>query len=248
MKRIKEFYKKTLERFTVSLSYASDVVGIEIEKVKPLSDKINKFYPKNPILGLLKRRPSQIQVGTLTYKDEDKVNFVEVGQDFLSFTFNKYEKWGTELSKIIHVFNSLIESVEVPNIIKIVLTYTDVLKIPIEDFKYNDYFTVPDFTNEFGWNIKFHDIYLGFVPYEEEFESEKRKITFRLRSRGIHNNQYIFGLETIGSVDNFIMEPDPNKLKDHLDICHESIEDHFISILTEQYREIIGLIVDEYSD
>ena len=40
MKRIKEFFKKTLERFTVILSYDSDIVGIEIDKIKPLSDYI----------------------------------------------------------------------------------------------------------------------------------------------------------------------------------------------------------------
>ena len=220
--------------------------GIEIDKIKPLSEKINKFYPDNPILGLLKRRPSQINIGTLTFKDEKKINLVEIGQDFLSFIFNQYEKWETELSKIIHVFTALTESVKTPKIIKIVLTYTDIFQIPVEDFQYNDFFSVPNFDNDFGWGIKFHDIYLGFVPYEEDLESEKRKITFRLRSRGIQNNDHVFGLETVGSIDNFIMDPEPNKLKEHLDRCHEKIEDYFINFLTDQYKEKLGLIFDEF--
>ncbi|MFX1344637.1 MAG: TIGR04255 family protein [Promethearchaeota archaeon] len=246
MKYIKEFYKKTLERFTVNLSYDSDLVGIEINTIKPLADEINKFYPENPILGLLKRRPSQVNIGTLTFKDEKNINLVEIGQDFLSFTFNQYDKWDTELSKIIHVFKALTKSVEIPNITKIVLTYTDVFRIPTEKFEYNNFFTMPNFDNDFGWNVKFHDIYLGFVPTEENLESEKRKITFRLRSRGIQDIYYVFGLETVGSIDNFIITPDPNKLKDHLDQCHAQIEDHFINILTDHYRGIIGLEIEEY--
>lgn len=246
MKRIKDYDGRSLETFTVSLTYEKDIVGIEIDNITPLADKISKVYKKKPLLGLFKRRFTEIQLGHLRFYDEKRLNYVEVGKDFLVFVFNKYSKWEKELPKILQVFDALNEYVEIPNINKIVLTYIDIFNISLEDFQYNRYFSFPKFVNEFEWDIKFHDIYLGFVPYEEVSQDEKKKIVLRLKSGGIESEKFIFRLETVGSVDDFKMEPQSNLLKQYLDDCHDKIEDYFINFLTKEYREELELEIDDY--
>ncbi len=247
MKKILDFDKKTLERFIVSLTYESEILGIEIEKLALLSERVSEHYPQKPLLGLLKRRPTKIQIGNLIFKDENNINFVEIGQDFLIFTFNQYNKWKRELTKIIKVFEALIDAFVMPNITKIVLTYIDVFKIPIDGFNYNEYFSIPNFENDIGWDIKYHDIFIGIVPYEESLDIEKRKITLRLRSRGIVDNNYVLGLEIVGSVDELSMIPQPYILKEHLDDCHDRTEDYFITFLTQEYRDKLGLEISDDS-
>lgn len=246
MKRIKDYDGKSLETFTVSLTYEKDIIGIKIDNITPLADKISKVYKNKPLLGLLKRRFTEITLGHLRFYDEKKINYVEVGKDFLVFAFNNYSKWEKELPKILQVFDALNEYVELPNINKIVLTYIDIFNISLEDFQYNKYFSFPKFVNEFEWDIKFHDIYLGFVPYEEVSHNEKKKIVLRLKSGGIESEKFIFRLETVGSVDDFKMEPQSNLLKQYLDDCHDKIEDYFINFLTKEYREELELVIDDY--
>ena len=149
--------------------------------------------------------------------DFEKLNFVNLGEDFVDFIFNKYEKWIRELPKIIHVYSALIEATEMPNISKIVLTYIDVFEISIDGFEYNNYFTFPIINKENNWDIKFHDLFLGFVPsedYEDEDEEKpKIKTVLRLKSRGIKEEKYIFRLESVGSIDNCSISPNPDILK-----------------------------------
>ncbi len=245
MKKIKEFIDKTLETFTVSVNYEKDLSGIDLEKISPLGDKIGHYYPNKPKLGLFKRRPTElIRLGHLQFMDSDKLNYVILGEDFIDFIFNKYEKWERELPKIIHVFEALNEATEVPNIAKIVLTYIDVFEIPIDNFSYNDYFTFPIINNE-DWNIAFHDIFIGFVPYEESSETEKKKIVLRLKSRGIKDEKYILSLETVGSIDNCSILPQSDLLKKHLKECHDGIIDFFISFLSPQYQTEKGLEIED---
>lgn len=245
MKKIKEFIDKTLETFIVSINYEKDLSGIDLEKISPLGNQIGHYYSNKPKLGLIKRRPKElIRLGHLQFMDSDKLNYVNLGEDFIDFIFNKYEKWERELPKIIHVFEALKEATDVPNIAKIVLTYKDVFEIPKENFSYNDYFTFPIINNG-DWNIKFHDIFIGFVPYEELSETEKEKIVLRLKSRGIKDDKYILSLETVGSVDNCSIIPNSDLLKKYLEESHDRIEDFFISFLSPQYQAEKGLEIEE---
>ncbi|MFW9872966.1 MAG: TIGR04255 family protein [Candidatus Thorarchaeota archaeon] len=246
MKEIISYDAKSLETFIISLSYQTDILGIETDKITPLSNEIGKYYPIKPRLGLLKRRFTEVQLGHLRFYDEDKKNFVDVGQDFLVFVFNKYTRWPKELNKTINVFKSLQNYVEIPKIVKIVLTYIDVFKIPKEVFKFNDYFTFPIFNNgpDFFSDIKFYDINIGFVPFDSKGENERKKIVIRIKSRPQESDKYIFGLETVGSVDDLIMPSDASILKEYLDDCHDRIIDTFLTILTDQYKEELDLIYE----
>jgi len=241
MKRIKEYIDPSLETFNVSINYERDLSGVELDKISPLGNKIGQYYPIKPKLGLIKRRPIElIKLGYMQFMDSDKLNYVNLGEDFIDFVFNKYVKWDRELPKIIHVFEALNEATEIPNIAKIVLTYIDLFEIPIEDFSYNNYFTFPIINNE-KWDIKFQDIFIGFVPYEESSEIDKKKVVLRLRSRGIKEEKYILSLETVGSIDNCSIESRSNILKNYLRECHDRIEDYFIDFLTPKYKTEKGL-------
>ncbi|MFW9972116.1 MAG: TIGR04255 family protein [Candidatus Odinarchaeota archaeon] len=248
MKRIVYFGKRTLNVFTISLSYEKLLPGIELKEIYPFAMNIEEFYPKKPILGLLKRHLTEIHLAPFTFWDENDKNRVEIGQDFLVFTFSDYLKWEKELPKVMKVFKALSDIVELPNISKIVLTYVDIFPIPKESFIYNKYFTMPSFDFDHEWKIKFHDANLGFVPFEEDSEEGKKKIVLRFRS--IVNNHdefnYNFRLETVGSFDNLRMPSNPEHLKSHLDECHDRIEDHFITFLTDEYRKDIELEVKDY--
>ncbi len=244
MKEIISYDGKSLEKFIVNLSYEKDLLGIRTDLISPLSEEIGEVFPEAPLLGLLKRRLTEVHIGHLRYYDEEKINYVDVGQDFLVFVFNKYTRWSKELKKIIHVFNALNKYVEVPNITKVVLTYVDIFKIDEENFNFNDYFTFPIFNNGPDWDIKFHDINIGIVPFEVRSEKEKRKTVIRLRSRPQEANKFVFSLETVGSIDDLIMQPESSVLEGYLEDCHDRIIDTFLTILTDQHKEDLDLIYD----
>jgi uncharacterized protein (TIGR04255 family) len=244
MKKILSYDAKSLDSFIVSFNYEKDIIGIEANKVSPLSEEIGKVYPKMPFLGLLKRRFTEVNLGYLRYLDEDEKNYVDVGSDFLVFIFKKYTRWTKELEKIIHVFKALKDYVEVLNITRIVLTYVDIFHIPTDEFVFNRYFTFPLFSVEdspFANDIKYHDINLGFVPNEYNTEKDKRKLVVRIKSRPQEIDNYVFRLETVGSIDEFSMAPEISLIKEYLNYCHDRIIDTFLTILTSDYKEELDL-------
>ncbi|KKK41332.1 hypothetical protein LCGC14_0725480 [marine sediment metagenome] len=81
MKRIIYFGKKTLDIFTISLNYEKILPGIKLNKINPFAEAINEFFPTKPMLGLLKRRITEIHLSPLTIWDNNKKNRVEIGQD-----------------------------------------------------------------------------------------------------------------------------------------------------------------------
>jgi len=248
MKKIVYFGKRTLDTFIISLTYEDLLPGIKLEKIYPFAKAIEEYFPIKPMLGLLKRRFTEIQLAPLNFSDESNKNRVEIGQDFLVFTFSDYLKWEIELPKVLKVYKELSEILEFPNISKIVLTYVDIFSIPKESFNYNRYFTMPNFDFGHEWNISFNDASLGFVPFEEESEEGKKKIVLRFKSIPQKHSEtnYNFRLETVGSMDNISMPPDFEILNSHLDDCHDRIEDYFINFLTEEYRSNLELSVDNY--
>lgn len=246
MKSIKYFGKKTLESLTISLNYEENLPGIELEKIFPFAKSIEASYPIKPKIGLLKRRFSTIELVPFTFWDENKKNRVEFGQDFLVFTFLEYSKWDRELPKVLSVFQALGENLDLPKISKIVMTYVDKFTILREGFQYNKYFTMPNFDFEHEWEIKFHDTNLGFVPFEESSEIMKKKIVLRFKSlQPNHDEEFFnFKLESVGSADEFSMEPQTDILESHLNDCHDRIEEYFINFLTEEYRKELELEIN----
>ena len=81
-------------------------------------------------------------------------------------------------------------------------------------------------------------------------DEEKKKIVLRLKSipQDHNDTHFNFRLETIGSVDNFSMTPDIEILCNHLDDCHNRIEDCFIKFLTAEYRSELALDVVPYQE
>ena len=223
--------------------------GIELEKINPFAEAIQAYYPTKPLLGLLKKRFTEINIAPLTFWDTNKKNRVELGQDYLLFTFSDYQEWGRELPKVLAVLSALGNILDLPKISKIVLTYIDIFTIPKEPFLYNKYFTMPNFNFEHEWNsaIKFYDTILGFVPFEDEPVSGKRKIVIRFKSIPQNHDEinYNFRLETVGSVANTSIAPDPENLASHLNECHDRVEDYFINFLTDEYRVALELEVED---
>ncbi len=245
MKKIKHFIDISLEKFIVAINYADDLKGIKLEEISPLGDEIGKHYSNKPVLGLFKRRPTDlIQLGHLRFTDSNNKNYVNLGMDFLDFIFNEYDKWERELPKIIDVFSALINVTEVPDISKIVLTYIDKFEIPVDGFNYNDFFTFPIINND-EWDIIYENIFIGFVPHIDDFNEGEIKVVIRIRSRGIKDEKYIFGVETVGSFDNYNFSPNPEILTKILEECHARIEDIFIRFLTDEYRDDIGLETED---
>lgn len=246
MKSIKYFGKKTLESLSISLTYEDNLPGIELEKVYPFAKSIEDVFPIKPKLGLLKRRFSTIELVPFTFYNENKKNRVEFGQDFLVFIFQEYLKWEKELPKVLSVFQALGDNLDLPNISKIVMTYIDKFTILREGFQYNNYFTMPNFDFDHEWEIKFHDANLGFVPFEEPSENMKEKVVLRFKSlQQNHDDEFFnFKLETVGSIDEFSMEPRTDKLESYLNDCHDRVEDYFINFLTEEYRKSLELEIN----
>ncbi len=248
MKRIVYFGKRTLDNFIINLTYERLLPGIKLEKINPFAEAIQAYYPTKPLLGLLKKRFTEINIAPLTFWDTNKRNRVELGQDYLLFTFSDYQEWVRELPKILTVLNALGKILDLPKISKIVLTYIDIFTIPKEAFLYNKFFTMPNFNFKHEWEIKFYDTILGFVPFEDDPISGKRKIVIRFKSIPKNHDEvnYNFRLETVGSVANTSIGPDTEILESHLNECHDRIEDYFINFLTDEYRDALELEVKDY--
>jgi len=250
MKKIVKFGNKTLQNFYVNLSFEEKFRFLEIRNLAQLLEKTKTLYPVFPKIGLFPQLPQEttINIGPLTFFDEENMNSVQIGQDFIIFSFKEYSSWRKELKKILSFLKIASEELSLPKIRKIVMTYVNQFKIPKFDFNFNDYFSYPIFDKSVGWNTHFHDIFLGIVPYEETTETKiKKKGVLRFKSGVAIQEDLIFNLESVFSYENISVDCSNGLLVTYLDDAHRCVIDIFVTFITENYREILELEIDDYN-
>lgn len=245
MKKIIKFFKITLNKFVININFNEDFKSLDVNDLAHVATEIKNEYPVAPKFLLMPKPGETVDLGPLRFENkisEEKINSLQIGRNFLVFIFEKYDSWDVELSKILNVINNTKNILEFSEINRIQLNYIDNFSFPIENFNFSRYFAAPiNFTN--NWEIKYHDFFLGIVPYEEINQNEKSKVVMRLRGVGIQDNNYKFTLETVFIMRNLNL--DVSILQSYLEKAHDIIETYFIEFLTPEYQEELGLKYEE---
>lgn len=240
-KKITHFYKKTLNKFVVTLNFSNDFI-VNIKEIGKIAENIDEFYPIVPRIALMPKIGEQISFGPLFFYDNDaKTSSVQIGRNSIAFVFNEYDSWEKEMGKILKVLHEINQIINLPKLILINLTYIDYFKIPTINFDLSKYFTVPiKPTND--WDIKYHDFFLGIVPFEDQSDKEIKKVVLRLRGIGKENENYKFSLESVFIMRNLSIQIEEELFKIYLNDAHDLIETFFIEFLTQEYQEKLELI------
>lgn len=246
MKKITKFFNITLDQFVVNINFREDFKRLDLNDLTLISKEINEEYPIVPKFLLMPKPGETVNLGPLRFEKKisnEEINSLQIGRNFLIFIFQKYDAWNVELNKILKVIDKISKILDFSEISRIQLNYIDNFRFQIENFDFSRYFATPiEFTNK--WEIKYNDFFLGIVPYEEVNQNKKSKIVMRLRGVGIRDNKYNFTLETVFIMRDLNLET--SILPSYLESAHEIIETHFIEFLTQEYKDELGLIFEEY--
>ena len=244
MKRIISFEKKSLKRFIVELNFEKDFGIIDLNQLSKIAENIKEDFPIVPKLVLMPNPGETIEFRPLTFYNKEKKNHIQMGRTFIIFTFEEYNSWKWESKKIVNVINEINNVINLPKIIRINMTYIDEFNLPAENFDLEKYFAIP-MKPKNNWDIKFHDFFLGIVPYEDIIENIKNKIVIRLRGIGKFKDKFKFNLESAYIIQNLSLPTEDDNFKIYLDQSHDAIEDHFINFLDDGYKIEIGLEIGE---
>lgn len=238
--RIKYIRYPPLKRVILELNFTEDF-QLKVSDTSFIYDKIKRDFEIEPTLGLIppKGRKFELHLSTLRYSNEDNKRILEIGSNFIIFTFNKdYAGWDTLRDIINNSLNGLDEVFKFSSIKNIFLTYIDDFLLSKEDFRIEDYFNIV-ISNKI--EVLFNDFHLGIVPIEKE----NRKGVIRLKARSGEENQYLFILESVFLGRNLGYKVGSSEFLSFLDQAHQNIEKFFIDLLLDKkIQEQIGMIVE----
>lgn len=225
--------------------YFENNIELTLSEATKVFEKINKEYTREPKLVLLPPiKPGEkidLPIGGLRYSDIDNKKVLQIGRNFIVFSFTEYSRWDELLSHLMKIILNLKDILKVAKINQLYLTYVDEFNVDVEGFSFADNFNVKIEKPE-NWKIHYHDYYLGIVPFEEK----GKKIVLRLKGRGIKDEKYNFTLETafINKTETIPIEED--NLKSYLDSAHDLIISHFIDLIDNtDLKKKIGMFLEE---
>lgn len=238
---IKYIRHPPLKRVILELNFTEDF-QLKISDPSLIYEKIKKYFDIEPTLGLIppKGRKFEVHLSTLRYSSTDDKRILELGSNFIVFTFNEdYTGWDTLRDIINSILNGIDEIIKFSSINNISLTYIDEFLLSKENFRINDYFNII-ISNKI--NVLFDDFHLGIVPIEEE----NKKVVIRLKARKGTESQYFFILESVFIARNIGFRVGSSEFLSLLNHAHQNIEYVFIVLLLDKkIQEQIGMIVEE---
>ena len=240
LKKIITIKNIPLEKVVLRLEFSDDF-DLTVGVAGILSQKLKEYFPREPNLVLLPilKTGQQIDLppmGPLRFFDENQ-NAIEFGKNYVNFIFKEYDNWSSLLSKILIILSILIETLNLKQLQTIHLTYNDIFSIPKQDFRFKDYFTL-NLNIPQNWDVLPHDIIIGIVPYQKE----NIKIILRLRNaKGKTPDDYGFSFETVYINRNALLDVKKANLNDALTYAHDYLEQYFIELITEDFKERLGM-------
>lgn len=239
MKRILRIKKPPLDRIIIRILFSEDL-RLNVSISGEIAKKIKDSYPNEPNLVLLPiLRPGMKidlpPMGPLKFTDEKNFNWIEIGKDYIIFTFTEYFNWAEVLEKSINIIFILKENLDLKEVIDVQMKYVDKFIFLKEDFRFKDNFTI-NFDKPEILKILPHDFFIGIVPHEDD----NKKLVLRLK--GIEEgNNLKYNLETEFISKNLKLEIEKEDLANYLTEAHDLIEQYFIEFLTEDLRNKIGM-------
>jgi len=234
-----------LQKVIIEFHFPNDF-ALKISDASKISEALEGKYNNEPNIFLLPQITPGQEVkfpmgGNLRYSSNDNSKIINIGRNFLIFTFTKYENWELLSGQLIEILIKLHEALEIIDISKVKITYVDEFRIEKEDFKFIENFQI-DIKLPGDWGLFFHDFYLGIVPFENDY----KKMVLRLKGLGIsEDNKYIFSLETLFISKNLEMKIEKEKITSYLNEAHELIEIYFIDLLNQtKLKEKIGMYLE----
>jgi len=242
MKKILAVKKEApLESVNIKVHFSKEL-WLDVSKAGKLAEMLKPYYVQEPNLVLL----PLLKIGqtidipvlhNLRFLDEQGLNWLELGKDFIIFNSKKYSFWTDYLEIILNSIIIFKEITGISEILDIHMTYIDTFRFPKEDFKLNDYFSLSIKIPE-DWKIKPHDFFIGIVPYEDK----NRKIILRLKGT-TDKDDLLYRLETVSIGTDLKIPIEKEKLSNYLSETHDIIEHYFIEYLTEEFLSKLGIII-----
>ncbi len=244
MKRIVRFVDKTLNYFKVEINLTGSIEDLNITDLSEISKKLKEIYPNSPKIMLVPRQGEiNFGLGPIRFLDKDNKNGFELGKDFLVFGFSNYDVWQREIERILKTLRILNKIIKIPAISGINLIYVDLFSIQKEGFNFKKYFTVSIETPD-NWDIKYNDITFGIKAFESM--EDHQKIILRFKSLPERDEFYKFQIESIFINGNLDININSDELEMKLNNAHNMIVTYFIEFLTEDYKEELGLLDEEF--
>lgn len=243
LKKIIKIRDVPLEKVILRLIFSEDF-NLTISETGALSKELKSFYPREPNLVLFPLlKPGQTidlpPMGPLRFNDDNQ-NSIEFGKNYLMFSFNEYYDWKQLIDKILDIMSVLIDILNLKQIIELQFTYIDNFIVPKENFRFRDYFNL-NFNIPDNWDILPHDIFVGIVPYEKD----NIKVVLRFRSFKTENKDELgFSFETVYIHRKAFINLEEINLKNTLTNAHDWMEQYFIELLTEEYRNKLGMEIE----
>ncbi len=182
---------------------------------------------------------SNILIGPLIYISEEEGNEILIYSDSIQFKFREYPSFDVILPKILNIFYSLTEDLEIRIVNRITLSYIDIF----DNFSQNG-FSIKSYFNIY---LKYPEIYKfdnkDFVfGIRLETEEENHIPIIRLKGRKPDNDEnYLIQLETIYNI-NKEFEIQENEIFEYsINYAHDCLVNIFKEVLTPRTKIIIGM-------
>ncbi len=233
-----------LKRVVLDLQFKKEIV-LTVSDASTIFDNIKDTFSEEPNLFLLPPivpgDKIEMPMGPLRYSDENNKRILEFSRSSIRFTFTEYNNWETLREQLLSIILPIKSIIKNEVISRVVLTYFNEFLLEVEDFVFEENFNI-NLSKPDSWDLKFNDIFIGIVPYEQE----NKKIVLRLRARGIKDNKYIYTLETslINRNEEILIEK--SLLTSFFNEIHDLVELYFIQLIKDtNIQKIIGMSIQE---
>jgi len=233
-----------LKRVVLDLQFKKEIV-LTVSDASIIFDNIKEIYPEEPNLFLLPPivpgDKIEMPMGPLRYSDENNKRILEFSRSSLRFTFTEYNNWETLRDQLLSIILTIKSIIKKKVFSRIVLTYYNEFLLEVEDFVFEENFNI-NLSKPESWDLKFHDIFLGIVPYEEG----NKKVVLRLRARGVKEDKYIYTLETSLINRNEEIMIERPLLTSFFNEIHDLVELYFIQLIKDtKIQKLIGMSIQE---
>lgn len=210
--------------------------------LKELAETLSEMgYQEPPRIKLHSSKGPEpnILIGPLIFVSEEEGNEILIFSDSIQFIFHEYSSFDEILPKILNIFYSLTEDLEIGLVNRITLSYIDIF----------DNFSQSGFSIKSYFNIylKYPEIYK--LDYKDfvfgirlETEEENHIPIIRLRGRKPDNDEnYLIQLETIYNINEEIEIREKERFENSINYAHDCLVNIFKEVLTSKTKIKIGM-------
>lgn len=217
---------------------------ISFEMMAKVGELLKTSFPSVPSLKIIEypfdsriEIETPIQFGPIKFQNQDKSGQIQLFSNGLIFIFTKYSRWEETKKEITEILFKICEILKVNSIEQFRIEYVDIFRLPQENFKLSDYFTL-NINKQEDWEVDYKDFHLGI----RILSNKDDKFIIRLRGLPPKNEEkFLFRLEILYLKKDLFLLDNQEALINQLDTIHDYIEGYFKNIMSTKLKNIIGV-------